>query len=246
MTDHPEHQTTPAPEFFNQYDSFESITLADNACGPTVVAMAINRANRLQNLPDRVSPFQILWQNGQMTKLPNYNSQYKLSMIGPEGNPGLIPVGHRISQSLRDSITQDKSRGIYINLVSSLSSNKEYIPTYTVMGGWDHRGSESFFKEYGISARQFGDKYGEKFSFNLLSSLIENGNLIMASTTNTKDSSHLVLISDYHEDGGGEFLVNDPKENKARWINAKDWYDSDFRGYGTVVYNDKTRGKYDH
>ncbi|KKU25651.1 MAG: hypothetical protein UX38_C0020G0011, partial [Microgenomates group bacterium GW2011_GWC1_46_16] len=68
----------------------------------------------------------------------------------------------------------------------------------------------------------------------------------MASTTNTKDSSHLVLISDYHEDGGGEFLVNDPKENKARWINAKDWYDSDFRGYGTVVYNDKTRGKYDH
>jgi len=61
--------------------------------------------------------------------------------------------------------------------------------------------------------------------------------MIMASTRNTKDSSHLVLISDYREDGGGEFLVSDPKEKEPHWVDAKKWYNDSFRGYGTVIYN---------
>lgn len=243
VKDSTERKTFSTPEFFNQYDSFSWPAVADRACGPTVIAMAINQMmdRGICHNNTRVTPKEIAFHAGHMTRLPMDIPQYylKITSAKPDGSADYLPIGHRLDRNLAREIKADTT--LSLELVNDIThpelsqAEGNYQPIYT-LNGWDHRGSERFIREYGITARQFGDKHSDKFSLRLLVSLVENGNLIMASAHNIADSSHLILIHDYREEDD-KFLISDPKELEPHWADARQWYNHSFRGYGTVVYN---------
>lgn len=230
-----ENDLNPLPEFFNQLQSFPWKSVGKRACGPTAVAMAINLLNKkTPNLP-LVTPIEVLRRANDMNKLPGDKIQLRLHVQHPDGITDLITVGDLCDESLTRDIIEDKIKLPETFLVGAIPYESDYSPIYTLMRGWDHRGSERFFAEYGIRAEQFGDKNHQQKSMQEVLKSIQAGSMLLCSVKHSEDSSHIVLVTNYIEEDG-TILIHDPLTKSPQWINAEEWSKEQFNGFGTIIF----------
>lgn len=229
---------SPWPEFFNQIKSFPWKAVGKRACGPTAVAMAINRLRNQSVFSDKISPLDIAFHASKINSLPGDRVQNKLLVESSDDTKGYIAIGDIVDDSLIQDIEIDKANGKKIILFGAIPQEIDYKPVFTLNRGWDHRGSETFFAQYGIKAKKLGDPSEEKISLEMITEQLRSKNMFIASVEHKDDSSHLVLISGIDDDQvNPQLLINDPLEQGPQWVSATEWYTKNFRGYGTLIYN---------
>lgn len=225
----------PWPEFRNQDESFQWPAIGKRACGPTVIAMAMNLLRKDHPYIPAIEPEDLLFELGSMNKLPISNEpHYYLVVEHTKTKPKrYVAIGNRISDNLREEITNDARLSIATISNPPTSELNVYEPVFTLEGGIDHRGTKYALANYDVTAKKFGDPKDKK-TIASITAEIKLGNMLICSVDYEQDSTHVILVTKYDE-RNDVFLVYDPKAHEPQWLSGKE-LESKFRGYGTIIY----------
>lgn len=236
MSERVANEANKGQEFFNQLKSFRWPAIGKRACGPTAAASAINLLAKNDPHIAKVTPELVAFSAGHDTLIPLNKLQYYLQVNNAKANGthDYMPIGNTLPDGFREEVQAYNSLSIHEIVDRENTDTDAYDPTYTINGGWDHRGSERYFAKHGIRAHMLGDK-NNRVDLLVLFRQIQKANMVMASVEHTQDSSHIELIVGYDE-MSKSILVYDPLANAPQWIPFEEW-GGKFRGYGTVIYN---------
>lgn len=226
-------------KYFSQLFSFpkEKVWnyIAKKACGITSAAMAISIKDK------EIDPFKVFIAAIKLHSVPSEDNNYWLQ-VDNNGTSYRIPIGNHLDPEIVSQGFQ------YTN--SNSFSKENYFPVVSLERGYDHRGSEKLFKQFGIEATIQGNK--EKLlPEKQLIELVQNGHVFMASVKNSitpwmeglsqwGPSSHVVLVTDVVLiKGEPHYLITDPYSADNSRISlyrpTSSFHKVEFRGYGTAV-----------
>lgn len=225
--------------YFSQLLSFPKEKVweyvAKRACGITSAAMAISISDK------KIDPFKVFVVAIKLHRVPSKENNYWLQ-VNNNGTSYKIPVGNHLDPEIISQGFQ------YTN--SNSFSKENYFPVVSLERGYDHRGSEELFKQFGIEAKIQGNKK-DPLSEKQLIELVQNGHVFMASVKNSitpwmeglsqwGPSSHVVLVTDVVLiKGEPHYLITDPYSADNFRISlyrpTSSFHKVEFRGYGTAV-----------
>lgn len=226
-------------KYFSQLLSFPKGNIWDyiskRACGITSAAMAMSIKDK------EIDPFKVFTVAIKLHRVPSKEKNYWLQ-VNNNGTSYMIPVGNHLDPEI-------VSQGFQYT-DSNSSSEENYFPVVSLERGYDHRGSERLFKQFGIEAIIRGNKENLLPEKQLID-LVQNGHVFMASVKNSVTpwmeglnhwgpSSHVVLITDVvlinHEP---HYLITDPysadNSKIVLYRPCSSFHKVEFKGYGTAV-----------
>lgn len=223
-------------KYFSQLFCFPWEAVAKTSCGLTSATMAISYF-----LPD-ISPMEVFKTACKLHSVPANSHNYWLE-VNNEGDTIQVPIGQRVSRKMEDYAKNNNFR-----IITEGACEGRYEPVYSISNGYDHRGSERLFGQFGVKANKVGD-FSNPVEQDEFIDEINNGNMFLVSVSNRnkewKDfaggglSTHVILIYGIDK-SSNEFVALDPySEDNCRkilLIPVKGGGDIEFNGFGTIVY----------
>lgn len=225
--------------YYSQLHCFPWEAVSRRTCGITAAAMAISFFR------PEVEPMDVLKKAISLHKVPSEAKNYWLS-LGFESEKILVPVGREIDGKLDEAIRKE---GLSV-VACGESTGSEYKPVFSLANGYDHRGSEALFGEFGVKAEMLGDKEAP-LGLKELGEVMGKGAMFMASVTNSitpwmnfsggGPNTHVLLLTDLVNIGGVDcYHIVDPyspSSLKAVFYQPVDGFHGiEFNGFGTAIY----------
>ncbi len=212
-----------SPNFYSQLWAFEDPLLRRLTCGVTSAAMVISRLGNLGEyvLDKNLERFLDLIVKGRKTTREILCRPFTLA-----GNQALIPIAYG---DLRDNeITSD--------VVVLPPNADQYLPTYSLRYGYDHRCSAWLFQQFGFHAGLVTATFDEVYS------MFRTGKLayFLPSTVYVNPvsggiGSHIVVVEEVTQ----RVVYTDPVKVSyadARTTMPAAGFAEIYRGYGTAIY----------
>lgn len=210
--------------------------IARRTCGITSAAMAISLKH-----PD-VSPLDVLLSASKLHLVPSGKVNYWLKTY-LSNQEVYIPLGQNLPPDVPSHFT-------IVSEMPKKNPSDSYRPVFSIENGYDHRGSEALFKQYGMSAEKVGDK-NKPTSPEEIAGLVQQGCTLLLSVKNSVTPwleqyhfsgplSHIVLLTDIVEmDGQPWYHLLDPYSPTGKEVEilrpSISFHATEFSGFGTAV-----------
>ncbi len=225
-------------KYFSQMAEFPWEPVAKRVCGITAAAMAITY------FQPTVTPMAVLKKVCDLHTVPNDWPCVYLTVKQGEDEIN-VPVAESLDEAMTSELTG-------MNLTNKNSrKNDRYQPVFSLVRGYDHRGSVRLFESFGIKAEMKGDK-NKPIQADELREMIKGGAMFMPSVTRLLTTqvgriteiltTHVVLITDLvHFADRDWYYIMDPYSLNGEKIEylqpVAGFHKVAFNGYGSLIFN---------